>query len=1011
MHNKFCKKLYLLGIVCLLVFIPCLVFAETGGGTGGSGGGSGGTSYGGAYYFYQRGGSNAVTSASYKMELAYFDKAGNKEVLSTKIVQGNCSEGSEAGFYSLHCSDAITAAREYAKRISVDFVDNSSNPLVGLANTAENGNVSSEYFGSTKENYKKIKNFINNGFGVADSKMTKEHDTNPGRYDSFGYRIVIQKLTLYGYNSGNDRIFAAPRKEVAKELKSTGGYYSYIDDCVQLFGGLAGYTKELYTEQDDVHIRKGSDFKGNIGIYNNTSASLGFNHYCASGMKTWSYSGSEDKTDYLADEHNGLGYNILWFDTTAFNSYDYSLDAACVNCQAKNFGNKAYVIQDTTDWEAILNSSSQSTVENAKTYYKKDSDVYCREEYTVKFPDVNSSNFIANVGMYFTVNATDKELKDIPNIIHNFKPITVTRTRQCKSASGNTAALSNFEKKSKGSFKDNAGTVKLKYTETGKKNSRYNVTVDLVKNSNASNEYKSNISSGMLTMSQTVSYTLNKNVYRYVRLSDGLSIYNSSVIDKEELKTKYKDLGIANLPISYNNSAKGGTVAANVQLSYELPNDGYSKIKTAYTKENDYFKSSSNKTKDNIYAKARKAGAFSNKNSIQKGSLSDNDYDALTQSACAKLYKTANGYNSGVSACASDREKNKIGDSSNCVKKNDIENTNSGYICPIRGDSDETGDCKTEEDAKKLGYDWDSKTKTCSVKACTKTTAKSMGRDWNSTTSSCCKVGEKYDSSTGTCVPSTDGCTKSNAKSMGRDWNSKTNKCCPVGSHYNSNSGKCEIDKNKCNVNNYQSYNVDWNYTTSQCCNPGETYNQTTGTCDSTPDNPPTECPTSRCPYGCCPSGICAPMPRDKNGNVVCPSGSGNKVIYRTIDLANPFPGQSAKNRATGSNWCSYNIKTQKLSCKYNNATATNYIISGASSNTKSSKTYSSNHILYKVTLDSKTISNIRKYNDKNKYDDFTLSCKDNGNACISQFLKTVVTTTGKCANKSTKDGFNSCNS
>ena len=448
-------------------------------------------------------------------------------------------------------------------------------------------------------------------------------------------------------------------------------------------------------------------------------------------------------------------------------------------------------------------------------------------------------------------------------------------------------------------------------------------------------------------------------------------------------------------------------------MSYELPEDGYSKIKTAYTKENDYFKSQSNATKDNIYAKAIKAGAVSNINdTIQKGSLSDSDYDALTQSACAKLYKTANSYNSGVSACVSDRTENKIGASSNCVVKNDIKNTNSGYICPIRGDGDGgTDDCKTEEDAKKLGYDWDSKTKTCTAKACTKTTAKSMGRDWNSTTSSCCKVGEKYDSSTGTCVPSTDDCTKSNAKSKGRDWNSKTNTCCPVGSHYNSNSGKCEIDKNKCNVNNYQSYNVDWNYTTGQCCNPGETYNQTTGTCDSTPNNPPTECPTSRCPYGCCPSGICAPMPRDKNGNVVCPSGSGNKVIYRTIDLANPFPGQSAENRATGSNWCSYNIKTQKLSCKYNNATATNYIINGASSNTKSSKTYSSDHILYKVTLDSKTISNIRKYNDKNKYDDFTLSCKDNGNACISQFLKSVVTTTGKCANKSTKNEFNSCNS
>ena len=144
-------------------------------------------------------------------------------------------------------------------------------------------------------------------------------------------------------------------------------------------------------------------------------------------------------------------------------------------------------------------------------------------------------------------------------------------------------------------------------------------------------------------------------------------------------------------------------------------------------------------------------------------------------------------------------------------------------------------------------------------------------------------------------------------------------------------------------------------------------------------------------------------MPR-KNGMIVCPVG-GKRVIYRTIDLIQPFPGQSSSNRATGSNWCSYDIKTQKIDCKWNNNVSKTYILN------EGKTIHSDNHVLYNVKLDSKTISTIRNYNKKHKYDDFTLKCKNNGKACISTFLKEVVSTTGKCANKSTASQFDSCNS
>ena len=103
-----------------------------------------------------------------------------------------------------------------------------------------------------------------------------------------------------------------------------------------------------------------------------------------------------------------------------------------------------------------------------------------------------------------------------------------------------------------------------------------------------------------------------------------------------------------------------------------------------------------------------------------------------------------------------------------------------------------------------------------------------------------------------------------------------------------------------------------------------------------------------------------------------------------------------------------YNIKTHKIDCKYNNATVKNYITRERGGTENGGKVYREDHVLYEVTLDSSTIGKIRDYNDDHKYDDWELNCLDNGRACISEFLRKQVKTTGKCSSVS-KTSFYTC--
>ena len=889
----------------LVILLPTTILAEWGG-TGNQSGNSGGTwgaACGCGDSYWQSGNNIDLEPAAFRFDLVYKPKNGVREILKSIVVQvPSRAFGRQLGEGN-YSPTLIQGAKNY-----VDALNNSgtspnnsaryveTGPLVDLANKLLNGRTVNEIFpdGLNNANKDKITSYITSseGFGMKMSDMRRDHDNNPGRFDSYGYRILIQKLQFFTNCCGGPDSWAlATRKDVASKNAVKQEIFGNWNVWIAPMKSKAG--NDLFTSDDDIGIHEAEEERKEFARAN---------------------SGSEVRrlTKKFGDENHGSGYNILWFSTDPFKDYDYSIDAACVNCSATGFENKAYVIQDTTNWEAIL-ASPKAKVNNAKNYYNKGNNVFCREEYTVKFPDL-TGHVKVNTGRYFTVNATNEELSTVPNLAPNFKPITVTRTRQCKSSTNDVNALNNFEGRSRNSFKDNAGTVKLKYTEYNKNNSEYSKnSITLEPDEKAANTYSSNVSNNMLTMTQTVSYTLDDNVYRYIRLEDGLSIFDPSGINEDDLNLKYKDVGVANLPISFENETEGGAKIADVQLTYELPDgDSYSLMHKAYKMNNNYFSDPSNPVSENIYKKAKKAGAISN-NSIVKGSLTDAEYEELTQSACAKLYRNSNGsYASGLYNCVNNRTSNKIGNNNDCIKQNDLSNSNSGYICPVTRDEN-SGICRIENGKYYLGD----------------------GTEVSK---------EEYER---VCLEPDD-------------------------------SG------DTCRIENGKYYDFDGNEITK------EEYERI---CPATP-----YCPEDECPYGCCPSGECAPMP-----DGTCPGLGGKDVIYRTIDLNNPFPGQDAEQRNTGANWCSYNIKTQKIDCSYNNKVVQEYVTD------ENTQVYDDEHILYEVTLDADTIRSIRNYNDSNRYDDWKLSCRDNGRACFSDFLEYQIEVTGKCANKASKEAFYNC--
>lgn len=105
-------------------------------------------------------------------------------------------------------------------------------------------------------------------------------------------------------------------------------------------------------------------------------------------------------------------------------------------------------------------------------------------------------------------------------------------------------------------------------------------------------------------------------------------------------------------------------------------------------------------------------------------------------------------------------------------------------------------------------------------------------------------------------------------------------------------------------------------------------------------------------------------------------NNSGIDVIYRPIDLVNPFPDIDGAGRNVGSNWCDGNI------CHNENnlikAIITEYDMPSEP--------------MYSFILTPSIIQQIRKYNSSNSYLDFNLKCEgQTGRACVSEFVTQMI--------------------
>jgi len=144
---------------------------------------------------------------------------------------------------------------------------------------------------------------------------------------------------------------------------------------------------------------------------------------------------------------------------------------------------------------------------------------------------------------------------------------------------------------------------------------------------------------------------------------------------------------------------------------------------------------------------------------------------------------------------------------------------------------------------------------------------------------------------------------------------------------------------------------------------------------------------------------------------IVCP---GTEIIYRTINLANPFPSKELNagivgfNRDVAGRYPGYNWNSTAL----------------VGSRILGSRGFASDGIysappLYVITLDRATMLSIRDYNRRqlragNGYADFTLNClNEDGSVCISrEFLRNIAKIdSGTCARATTRDAFGHCTS
>lgn len=646
------KKLKSFLFISLICFLGGTV-AVSAWSTGGSAGGGG--SIGGDTNMPTDGGSSRKTGV-YRYDLVY-RAPGENYISGNKPKNWYGCVVAYGGSYSGSIPNHSSKARKYALRSGCSY--QTDGLLADLSSFLYNGNQLDDKEIDTKT--EAVKYFKQ--FGMS-TTQAKKKGSDPGSIDSYGYRILVQQLSCWGegaawVESGSDWcIDMVPRKEVASTYSNAN-----------LFGG--SYQGDLFTTKSDMGIRAS-------GLSRNGNPWAAFKTPTIKGDPLWSK---------FEDSYDGTGYNIIGFAKDVFNSYDYTIDAACTGCDSKtNYENRAYVVQDTTNWEAIKGSTevSDELNSNIKTYYTKDRipGYYCREEYHIKFPSGNNQIKV-ETGRYFGVNE-DPSNTVLKQGTPNFAPITYETIAQCvaQNGGGNQNTVLNHYKQEKYS----QGSITLKYNEraeaiTSDKEQRYKGTYKL-KPTTVYSDIES-VSGGVITYKRVDNYKLDWDVYRYMLKGSARSIADTGYASEKDLPTEFKaiheDLKVPNLPISFNNIGAGtDKIGADVKLTFDLPSS--SKMRSAFNAENKYLAGTAEG--DNIYKKAI------------NNSFSGDDVTDFENSACAKLYGIKTISNSDVKKCASARQTNKIGDKAtdNCYTRN----TSEKYECPVRIGYNEKCDPKVE---------------------------------------------------------------------------------------------------------------------------------------------------------------------------------------------------------------------------------------------------------------------------------------------------------------------------
>lgn len=996
------KKKFIIVILLFVLLYPSVVLGiENGGGTGGPGGpgsnsdrADGGN---GCNVIMEKTTNPSDTKYNYRLDLVYVNPGpgGKIDILKTVLTHSNKKTDPDfSGMLSAYKKEI----EEKAQKVSVSKV--TSGPIMNyLVKPFADGKGVDNLFGDgvgQSDRNKKLEDILtkpNGGFGVSVDQLTKDSNTNhsQNRGESYGYRIIIQKLVWYSVGCDSlENYKLSTRKEMASGIISgfaqgSSTFKGKVDPAGLIgnsyvrsgsyTGGLFSVegkqSVDYYTTVPDIGIitgeKKCTKAIYKPGTWDMENNAQGNNHINDKKL------GSIDCRGKFGDWNDGTGLQILWWDNDSlFKKSDYSIDVACENCKSKIADSKSMVIQDVTNWEAIKKVKNISNAEckgRLKNHFYKlnnNDNFYCREEYHVHYPNENNKIKV-NLGRFFTLNAKESDLNKLEDgVIPNFAPIKVTKLRICK---GNPNDLNNFKNLSDNEFKNCGGSIVVNYKET---NGSYKLeNSELV----SGVDFSSNISGDTLEQSATFNYTLADNIFRFVRINDGYSVIGN----KEKDKT-FRDIGVSNLPISMSGSVKDKDVnkIATLSFKYILPNgsnsckDSYSDMNTVYenSKDNDkYLNCVSSASPENIYKK-----------------YSENKMDAdesIDDSACVKLYGKSGLGNpdSNVSKCIKARVDNKVKE---CYDLNN----NNNYICDIGANT-----CNKDNAGKDPYKDmvWDDDIKACVRK--------------------CSHVDDKYYDNEGKPVDKNTYenkcCNSSNHEEMGRDWNETTNKCCPSGTPYNPKTGTCGGKPTVCNAGNYASLGRDWNDNEGKCCLEGYKYNANTKKCELPPEDKcgdkSLNCGDKPCCVDCHGKGYCGNGSVDK-GTDYCPGkpcvGQTCKdnncdlikemVTYRVIDPTNPFEAQNGEqSRDTGENWCSSPLNSDPVcsglissSNKAYNNVVQKTILNKAN--------VSENDAMYTIKLNTSMINYIRNYNSRNDYDDFNLICTSDGQ-CRSEFLDRTI--------------------